>query len=81
MSETQKLATDDDRPTRVVVLAAQKSSFHLMSDWTPYTIMSSDNSSQLLMNIKLIEDNYEQWARSFLNAMKEKRKECFIDGT
>lgn len=78
MLEMQKL--DDDRLAPVMVPAAQKSSFHLMSDLTPYTIMSSDTSSLLLTNIKLTEENYERWARSFLNAMKGKQKEYFIDG-
>lgn len=43
--------------------------------------MSSDTSNLLLTNIKLREENYEQWAKAFLNAMKGKGKKCFINGT
>lgn len=35
----------------------------------------------LRSNIKLTEDNYKLLARNFLNAMKGKRKEFFIDET
>lgn len=56
------------------------SPFHSTSDLRLYTIMSRDTLGLILSHIKLKADNYEQCATLILTSMREKRKECFIDG-
>lgn len=54
---------------------------HLMSDLNPYTNLSSDTLRALLIHIKLIENNYDQWSTAFLRTLMSKQNNGFIDGT
>lgn len=62
----------DVRPSR---------SFPQMSDLNLYTLLSSDTSGALLIQLKLKADNYDQCSSASLDSLKAKRKECFVDGT
>lgn len=48
---------------------------------SPFYLISSDNTGNIITIVKLNGNNYENWAKSFKNALKARNKLGFIDGT
>lgn len=48
---------------------------------SPYFLSSSDNPGTSISTVTLNGENYTEWAQDFSNALRAKRKTCFIDGT
>ncbi|XP_025012810.1 uncharacterized protein LOC112534591 [Ricinus communis] len=46
-----------------------------------YTLSSNDNPSNIITQVQLKEDNYDEWARSIRTALRAKKKFGFVDGT
>lgn len=56
-------------------------SFPYMSDLNCYTLLSCDTLGALVTHIKLRAENYDQWSLSFIDSLRAKWKDYFIDGT
>lgn len=48
---------------------------------SPYSLYSSDNFNSMIHSVELTGENYNEWEIEVLNALKGKRKMCFIDGS
>lgn len=48
---------------------------------TPYSLFSSDNPGAMITSVLLTGENYNEWTSEMLNALKAKKKTCFIDDT
>ncbi|KAF7821761.1 retroelement pol polyprotein-like [Senna tora] len=47
----------------------------------PYALTSNDNPGNLITQVQLKGENYEEWARAVRTALRAKKKNGFIDGT
>lgn len=47
----------------------------------PYFLGFQDSPGNIITNIKLCEENYEEWSRSFRLALHARRKHSFVDCT
>jgi len=48
---------------------------------SPYTLNSNDNPGNLIIQVRLKGENYEEWARAMRTALRAKKKYDFIDGS
>ncbi|XP_071902564.1 uncharacterized protein [Coffea arabica] len=48
---------------------------------SPYTLYANDNPGNIITQVQLKEDNYDEWARAIRTALRAKKKFGFIDGT
>lgn len=48
---------------------------------SPYDITTLDNPDISITHVQMKSENYDEWARSFLTALRSRRKFGFIDGT
>ncbi|XP_071920702.1 uncharacterized protein [Coffea arabica] len=48
---------------------------------SPYTLYANDNPGNIVTQVQLKEDNYDEWARAIRTALRAKKKFGFIDGT
>ena len=48
---------------------------------SPYTLSANDNPGNIITQVQLKEDNYDEWARAIRTALRAKKKFGFIDGT
>ena len=48
---------------------------------SPYSLFASDNPGALITSVTFTGDNYNEWSTELVNALREKRKLGFIDGT
>ena len=46
-----------------------------------YTLSSNDNPGNLITQVQLRENNYDEWARALRTPLRAKKKFSFIDGT
>lgn len=47
----------------------------------PYNLSSADNSGAMITFVLLTGENYNDWASEMLNALRAKKKICFVDWT
>lgn len=47
----------------------------------PYYLSNSDNPGNIITQVQLRGDNYDEWARAVKTALRAKKKFGFIDGT
>ncbi|XP_019086715.1 PREDICTED: uncharacterized protein LOC109127039 [Camelina sativa] len=69
-------ASDDSKQ---VAVATQPSKEIAVS--SPYYLHPSDNPRSVISGVQLNGENYSEWATELENALRAKRKTCFIDGT
>ncbi|KAF7821316.1 retrovirus-related Pol polyprotein from transposon TNT 1-94 [Senna tora] len=67
MADTRK---EDERSS----VSASKSS-------NPYTLTANENPENLITQVELRGENYEEWARAVRTALRAKKKHGFVDGT
>ncbi|KAJ0031329.1 hypothetical protein Pint_14443 [Pistacia integerrima] len=48
---------------------------------SPYYLSTSDNPGNIITQVQLKGDNYDEWARAMRTALRAKKKFGFIDGT
>ena len=48
---------------------------------SPYTLSPNDNPGNIITQVQLKGENYEEWARAVRTALRAKKKYGFIDGT
>jgi hypothetical protein len=49
--------------------------------FSPYSLSSNDNLGNIITQVQLKGENYEDWARAVQIALRAKKKYGFIDGT
>lgn len=48
---------------------------------SPYDLNASDNPGNIITQVKLRGENYDEWARSMRTSLRARRKWGFVDGT
>ena len=48
---------------------------------SPYDLNSNDNPGNVITQVQLRGENYEEWARAMRTSLRARRKWGFIDGT
>lgn len=48
---------------------------------SPYYLSTSDNPGNIITQVQLKGDNYDEWARAMRTALRAKKKFGFIDGS
>lgn len=48
---------------------------------SPYDLHNSDNPGNIIAQVQLKGDNYDEWARAMKRSLRARRKWSFIDGT
>ncbi|KAA8515037.1 hypothetical protein F0562_018177 [Nyssa sinensis] len=49
--------------------------------FSPYTLNANDNPGNIITQVQLKGENYDEWARAMRTALRAKKKYGFIDGT
>lgn len=47
----------------------------------PYTLTSNDNPGNIITQVRLKGENYDEWARAMRTSLRAKKKYGFVDGT
>ena len=47
---------------------------------TPYALTSNDNLGNIIIQVQLKGENYDEWARAVRTALRAKKKYGFVDG-
>ena len=47
----------------------------------PYSLNSNDNPGNIITQVQLRGENYDEWARAMRTALRAKKKYGFVDGT
>ena len=47
---------------------------------TPYALTSNDNPGNIITQVQLKGENYDEWARAVRTALRAKKKYGFVDG-
>ena len=48
---------------------------------TPYALTSNDNLGNIIIQVQLKGENYDEWARVVHTALRAKKKYEFVDGS
>ena len=48
---------------------------------SPYDLNSNDNPGNIITQVQLKGENYDEWARAMKTSLRVRRKWSFIDGT
>ena len=48
---------------------------------TPYALTSNDNPSNIITQVQLKGENYDEWAHAVRTALQAKKKYGFVDGS
>ncbi|KAF7839183.1 retrovirus-related Pol polyprotein from transposon TNT 1-94 [Senna tora] len=59
----------------------ERSSVSVSKSSNPYTLTANDNPGNLITQVQLGGENYEEWARAVRTALRAKKKHGFVDGT
>ena len=53
---------------------------HVKNQISPYCLSASDNPGNIITQVQLKGDNYDEWARAIRTALRAKKKFGFVDG-
>lgn len=54
---------------------------HVKNQISPYYLSASDNPGNIITQVQLKGDNYDEWARAIRTALRAKKKFGFVDGS
>ena len=77
--------TGSSEPKKESNMASESSGKNNESDGdkktvSPYLLTSSDNPGNIITQVQLKGDNYDEWARAIRTALRGKKKFGFVDG-
>ena len=58
-----------------------ESGSHLKKQISPYDLYSSDNPGNIITQVQLKGENYDEWARAVRGSLRARRKFRFVDGS
>lgn len=58
-----------------------ESGSHSKKQISPYDLYSSDNPGNIITQVQLKGENYDEWARAIRGSLRARRKFRFVDGS